>query len=198
MYFPDNQSFTKQVRAHPWGDSPADQVLEDTPRIYSAPQTGFSSSGRAHRSPQSPAVLQQRAASWSVGKNTTAVKDLQAQGQVHSPLHGVSQAPLQDFRDGSLSVSMRVCWGRGRSLGRGREAGRLGRGRVTEHGESRGRQTRETFQMERAWCPVGEGNIQMVPKCLTWELGEQEHYPREWKQGKPWAISEEPEKTTRC
>lgn len=38
----------------------------------------------------------------------------------------------------------------------------------------------------------------MVPKCLTWELGEQEHYPQEWKQGKPWAINEEPEKTTRC
>lgn len=122
MYFPDNQSFTKQVRAHPWGDSHADQALEDTPRIYSAPQTGFSSSGRAHRSPQSPAVLQQRAASWSVGENTTAVKDLKAQGQVHSPLHGVSQAPLQDFRDRSLSVSMRV----GKVTGprqRGRKAG---------------------------------------------------------------------------
>ena len=78
---PDNKSFTKQVRAHPWGDTRALRDAEDTPRIDSAvqkvPLPGFSATGKAHQSVQSPRVLRQgarslpvRAATWPAHAST--------------------------------------------------------------------------------------------------------------------------------
>lgn len=73
-------------------------MLEDMPRIYSAPQTGVSS-GRAHQSPPSSPGLQQRAASCSTGPQT---------GRHKARYKARFVGSLTDSRESSLRVSVRV------------------------------------------------------------------------------------------
>lgn len=97
--------------------------------------------------------------------------DPQAQGQVQGPLCG-----LLDRFQGEQPVGQRACgqghWGEVDRQGSQGEAVSLSQ----QRGDT-GRLTGETPRMERARCPAGKGSIHMVPKCLTQELGEQEHCP---------------------
>lgn len=129
IYLPDNQSSTKQVCAHLWGDSHPGQELKDTPRIHPAPQAGFSSSGWAQQLPTKPCgplpMGEASAGQWwpaAQGERTPPWgRTLQAEHQVHGP---VLQGFTGSHEGTGRRLSVRVLVGKvTRPRWRSREAG---------------------------------------------------------------------------
>lgn len=152
------------------GDGQAGQVLEDRPRPP-APQTGVSSSGRAHQITWAPGFSSSQLLRGATDPGTSRCK---------ARFVGC----LTDSRESSLWVSVSV-WAR--PLGRGGQV--AARGRPCHLARCRHCKTDQALCM-LALCPAGKEASTWYPSVRTQELGEYRNAAHRGNSERTWAGGE--------